>query len=68
MYVCICNAISDRKVKEAIDAGASNWIDVHVHNGCQPNCGQCECEIFDFINRKQEPSEVDRNLEFEGSI
>tara|TARA_B100000676_G_scaffold312865_1_gene389425 strand:+ start:277 stop:444 length:168 start_codon:yes stop_codon:yes gene_type:complete len=54
MYICICNAISDRKVKEAVEAGASNWIDVHSHHGCMPNCGQCECDIFDFIKRKHE--------------
>ena len=37
MYIFICNAISDREVKEAVEAGAVIWTDVHEHNGCEPN-------------------------------
>ena len=41
MYVCICNAINERAVKDAVYAGASKVADIYRHNGCAPRCGQC---------------------------
>ena len=64
MYICICNAISDREVKEAVEAGAVTWTDVHKRNGCEPNCGKCECDIVDFILRKGETIKADPDDEF----
>ena len=49
MYVCICNSITDRQVKTAIEAGAEGWKDVHAHYGCKPNCGKCQCEMVEVI-------------------
>ena len=54
MYICICNAITDREVRAAIDAGATNWREIHSHHGHEPNCGKCECDILDCISKKQE--------------
>ena len=42
--------MTDREVRAAIDAGASNWHEVHSHHGPEPNCGQCECDIADQIS------------------
>ena len=49
MYLCICNAISDRRVRDAVAAGARDWVAVHAHAGCQPNCGKCAADISDEI-------------------
>ncbi len=53
MYLCICNAISDRRVHEAVAAGAENWVDVHAYAGCQPNCGQCADDITAEIDNSR---------------
>ena len=55
VYICICNAMTDREVRAAIDAGASNWHEVHSHYGHEPNCGRCECDILDQISRCRGP-------------
>ena len=55
MYICICNAMTDREVRAAINAGASDWHEVHSHHGHEPNCGQCECDILDQISRRRGP-------------
>ena len=55
MYVCICNAMTDRQVGEAIEAGATNWEAVHTYHGYSPNCGKCECEILENIMRRRNP-------------
>ena len=41
MYVCICNAINERKVDEAIAGGAQSVSRIYKHNGCVPKCGKC---------------------------
>ena len=64
MFICICNAISDREVKEAVEAGAVIWTDVHEHNGCEPNCGKCECDIVDFILRERETIKAEPDGDF----
>lgn len=55
MYLCICNAISDRRVRDAVAAGARDWVAVHAHAGCQPNCGQCATDINDEIGKSVAP-------------
>lgn len=41
MYVCICHALNDKKVKAALDNGASNPASVFRHHNCQVQCGKC---------------------------
>jgi bacterioferritin-associated ferredoxin len=41
MYVCICNALNDRKVSSALAGGAASVSDVFRHHGCAPRCGSC---------------------------
>ena len=41
MYVCVCNAINDRKVEEAIAAGARSVARIYKHHACAPKCGKC---------------------------
>ncbi|WII93949.1 (2Fe-2S)-binding protein [Kingella negevensis] len=41
MFVCICNAISDRKIQEAVAAGASSLTDLKNQLGVATCCGSC---------------------------
>ncbi len=41
MYVCICNALRCRDVKEAAGKGASRASDVFQHFSVKPQCGRC---------------------------
>jgi bacterioferritin-associated ferredoxin len=41
MYVCICNGITDRTVREAADAGARDLADLRAMTGCASSCGSC---------------------------
>lgn len=47
MYVCICNALTERCVRQAIEAGARERVtDVYAACGCQAKCGQCMPAIW----------------------
>ena len=42
MYVCICNAITDRQIREAAEAGASDLWELQAQLGVASNCGSCK--------------------------
>lgn len=59
MYVCNCNGITESEVETAIRSGVGQWDDVHAFYGCQPCCGQCECEIKDAMAALQNARATD---------
>lgn len=56
MYICNCNGITDREVETALDAGVDRWDGVHDFYGCEPCCGQCQCEIVEAIVKRDNKS------------
>jgi bacterioferritin-associated ferredoxin len=42
MYVCLCNALTDRQVKQAAAiAGTTKPSSIYAACGCRAQCGQC---------------------------
>jgi len=41
MYVCICNAVTDRQIRAAVEAGASGLGEVSLQLGVAAGCGCC---------------------------
>ncbi len=41
MYVCICNGITDRAIREAAERGARDFVDLSAMTGCGSSCGSC---------------------------
>lgn len=50
MYVCICNAINETAIEDAIERGATSAREVYFALGVKPKCGKCKPEIQDMIN------------------
>jgi bacterioferritin-associated ferredoxin len=42
MYVCICNGLTERHVRDAAEAGALQPSEVYQAFGCEMQCGVCE--------------------------
>ncbi len=49
MYVCICNAITDHKIREAVAAGASSLTDLKDQLGVASCCGCCADLASSFL-------------------
>jgi bacterioferritin-associated ferredoxin len=41
MIVCICNNISERKIREAVDLGLKSMPELHRNLGVAACCGKC---------------------------
>lgn len=41
MYVCLCNAITDREIRRAVRDGADNLLELQQSLGVATNCGTC---------------------------
>jgi bacterioferritin-associated ferredoxin len=49
MYVCICNAITDRQIRRAAKAGVSDLWQLQAELGVATQCGSCEEEASSII-------------------
>ncbi|MFC1688527.1 bacterioferritin-associated ferredoxin [Pseudomonadota bacterium] len=41
MYICICKAVNDNAIKEAVSEGVSSFRDLSAKTGCGTQCGSC---------------------------
>jgi bacterioferritin-associated ferredoxin len=41
MYICLCNALTDRDVRAQCSDGAGSVSMVYRGLGCEPRCGKC---------------------------
>lgn len=49
MYVCVCNALNDRDIKDAACRGACRAAEVHRQLGVRPQCGRCMSTIRQML-------------------
>jgi len=49
MYVCICNAITDKQIRKAAEAGATDLWDLQRELGVATNCGSCKEMASDIL-------------------
>jgi bacterioferritin-associated ferredoxin len=49
MYVCICNAITDKQIRRAARAGATNLWDLQAELGLASGCGSCKEQAMDIL-------------------
>ncbi len=50
MYVCLCNALTDRRLKEAAAAtGSQRPGEIYSACGCRAQCGQCVKAVLSLL-------------------
>ena len=42
MYVCVCNAITDKQIREAAETGVRDLWGLQAKLGVASNCGSCK--------------------------
>ncbi|MGK7862979.1 (2Fe-2S)-binding protein [Falsiroseomonas sp. E2-1-a4] len=49
MYICICNALTDKQIAAALASGADRPHDVYAACGCRAQCGGCTGTILSMV-------------------
>ncbi len=50
VYICLCNALTDRKLKQAATVtGSTRPGDIYAACGCRAQCGQCVQAILRLV-------------------
>jgi bacterioferritin-associated ferredoxin len=56
VYICLCNALTDRKVKQAATAtGSTRPVEIYAACGCRVQCGQCVRTIVNLLRDHASP-------------
>ncbi len=65
VYICLCNALTDRKLKQVAAAGTGRrLVDVYEACGCRAQCGQCAKAILKLL--REHTSQVTEPLPLAG--
>lgn len=56
MYVCICNGITDREIRDAARAGATDLSDLSAMTGCSTVCGSCGELAMEILHESRRES------------
>jgi len=57
VYVCICNGVTERQIREAAANGVRNVAELTMRTGCGANCGSCldtAVELLDSVHGAEE--------------
>ncbi|MDX1459769.1 MAG: bacterioferritin-associated ferredoxin [Xanthomonadales bacterium] len=49
MYICLCHAVTDSDIREAVIGGATDLRELAAETGCATGCGSClesACEVL----------------------
>jgi bacterioferritin-associated ferredoxin len=58
MYVCICNGVTDRDIRQAAEAGCRSLAELTMRTGCGATCGTCldtAASILEASQRAADP-------------
>ena len=56
MYVCLCNAVTDKMIHAAVSAGARTLSDLERMTGCSGNCGSCADVAEEVLRAARKPA------------
>ena len=50
MYVCLCKAVTDKQITQAVGNGAASVRDLRQQFGLGSQCGKCTCVARDVLD------------------
>ena len=55
MYICVCNALTDKQVETAITSGCRRPDDIYSQCGTKPQCGRCAERMLELLEATDAP-------------
>ena len=62
MYVCVCNAVTDSDIDNAVDNGVRNLKQLRRTTGCSASCGCCEEMAVEVLQQALQKKRDAQNL------
>lgn len=63
MYICLCKAVTDSHIREAVENGATNFGQVRKELGLASQCGKCGILAREVFNQSMQ-NDIDDNQLF----
>jgi len=54
MYVCICNAITDKQIRQAAESGVRDLWGLQAELGVATNCGSCKETAAEILRENRQ--------------
>ena len=51
MYVCLCNGVTERDIRQTAAAGCRTMAELTMRTGCGAGCGSCVCMATDLLEK-----------------
>ena len=58
MYVCICNAITDKQIRKAAESGVKDLWDLQRKLGVASGCGSCKEAASDILRETRTATRI----------
>ena len=58
MYVCICNGVTERDIRQAAEAGCRTVPELTMRTGAGANCGSCLDMAADLLQQAHASREL----------
>ena len=55
MYICICNAITDKQIRQAAENGVGDLWGLQAELGVATNCGSCKEAATEILRATRQP-------------
>jgi len=62
MYICVCNAVTEREIRQCAQLGASNLSDLRDGLGVATNCGKCKAAAVEILREEHTDNSRGRKL------
>jgi bacterioferritin-associated ferredoxin len=59
MYVCVCNGVTEREIRQAAQAGCGSVAELTMRTGCGACCGSCvemAGQLLDAVRAEAQPA------------
>lgn len=57
MYICLCHAVTDRTINEALENGASSVTELMKELKVATQCGSCLSDVSTMVEKKAHQAE-----------
>jgi bacterioferritin-associated ferredoxin len=68
MYVCICNAITDKQIRRAAKNGVDNLFELREHLGVASNCGSCADQAQSILQESHRPGGAQPSMYYPATV